>query len=50
MDETNMRFERTEEETFIDEVSDEALEAAGSATRQQITFSFSYNLFNCRFC
>ena len=50
MNEGGIELEQTDVETFVDEVSDEALEAAGSGMREQITFTFSVNIFFCRFC
>jgi len=35
---------------FTAEISDEALEAAGSGTEGRITFTVSINIFYCRFC
>ena len=50
MDESTIELKQTEDETFTDEVSDEALEAAASGTIGEITFTFSINPFYCRFC
>jgi hypothetical protein len=50
MNERTIELKQTEEETFTDEVSDEALEAAASGTIGDITFTFSMNPFYCRFC
>ena len=48
MDESINKLVQTEEEVFVDEVSDEELEAAAST--EEITFTFSYNIIYCRFC
>jgi hypothetical protein len=45
-----VELERTEGVLLIDEVSDEALEAAVFSAGERITFTFSYNLIFCRFC
>lgn len=50
MNEGPVELERTEDELFLGDVSDEALETAGLATSERITFTFSFNLFYCRFC
>jgi len=50
MNENSVPLEPTEDELFIEKVSDDALEAIASGTREQITFTFSYNIFYCRFC
>jgi hypothetical protein len=50
MDERSSKRVQIEEEVFADEVSDEELEAAASRTTEEITFTFSYNIFYCRFC
>ena len=50
MIESTIGFEQTEDETFSDEVSDEALEAAASDTMGKITFSFSIHPMYCNFC
>jgi hypothetical protein len=49
MSESTIELEQTEE-MVIEEVSDEALEAAASDTIGQITFSFSIHPIYCRFC
>jgi hypothetical protein len=49
MNESSIELEQTEE-TFGDEVSDEALEAAASGTMGKITFSFSIHPMYCNFC
>ena len=48
MDESINKLVQTEEEVFVDEVSDEELEAAAST--EKITFTFSYNIVYCQFC
>ena len=50
MNESTIELEQTEDETVTDEVSDEAIEAAASGTEGRITFTFSINIFYCRFC
>ena len=50
MNERTIEVKQTEDETFTDEVSDDALEAAVSGTMGKITFTFSINPFYCRFC
>ena len=40
--------QQPEDETFTNEVSDEALEAAASG--EKVTFTFSYVPLYCRFC
>ncbi len=50
MNESTIELEQIEDDTFLDEVSDEALEAAASDTVGEITFTFSMNPFYCRFC
>ena len=50
MNDSTLELEQTEEEMFTDEVSDEALEIAASSARGEITFTFSINIFYCRFC
>jgi hypothetical protein len=50
MNENTIELEQTEEETFSDEVSDEALEAAASDKMGKITFSFSIHPMYCNFC
>jgi hypothetical protein len=50
MNESTIELEQTEDEAVTDEVSDEAIEAAASGTEGSITFTFSINIFYCRFC
>ncbi|HXX08628.1 MAG TPA: hypothetical protein VEJ43_11250 [Pseudolabrys sp.] len=50
MNERVIELERAEEELLIADISDEALEAAVLAAGERITFTFSFNLFYCRFC
>jgi len=50
MNEGVIELERAEEELLTADISDEALEAAVLAAGGQITFTFSFNLFYCRFC
>jgi hypothetical protein len=50
MNQNTIELEQTEEETFSDEVSDGALEAAASGTMGKITFSFSIHPMYCNFC
>ena len=50
MNDNTIDLDQTEEEIFTDEVSDEALEAAASGPMGEITWTFSINLFYCRFC
>ena len=50
MNESTIELEQPEDETVADEVSDEAIEAAVSGTEGSITFTFSINVFYCRFC
>ena len=47
--ESASKLVQTEEEVFAGDVSDEELEAAASRTTEEITFTFSYNIFYCRF-
>ena len=49
MNENSIEVEQIEE-TFTDEVSDEALETAASDMMGKITFSFSIHPIYCRFC
>ena len=49
MNENTIEVEQIEE-TFTDEVSDEALETAASDMMGKITFSFSIHPIYCRFC
>jgi hypothetical protein len=48
--ESTVDFEQSEEETLTDEVSDETLEATASRIRGELVFTFSINIFYCRFC
>jgi hypothetical protein len=50
MNEDHFEFEQTEEEIFINEISDEALEAAAATAVDKITFTFSIHPMYCRFC
>jgi len=50
MNESAFQLEQTEDGTFTDKVSDEALEAAASDTMGKITFSFSIHPMYCNFC
>jgi len=50
MNDTKIDLDQTDEEILTDEVSDEALEAAGSDMMGRITFTFSINIFYCQFC
>jgi hypothetical protein len=50
MNESAFQLEHTEDGTFTDKVSDEALEAAASDTMGKITFSFSIHPMYCNFC
>ena len=50
MNESTVERGQTEDETFTDEVSDEALEAAAAGSGGHITFTISINIFYCRFC
>ncbi len=40
---------QTEEEIFTNDISDEALEAAGSGKIGGL-FTLSFHIFNCQFC
>jgi hypothetical protein len=50
MNESTIDVEQTEEETPTDEVSDETLEATASGIKGELVFTFSINIFYCRFC
>ena len=50
MDEDHIEPEQAEEETFINEISDEALEAAATTGGDKMAFTFSMHLIYCRFC
>ncbi len=50
MNESTIDLEQTEEETLTDEVSDETLEATASGAKGELVFTFSINIFYCRFC
>ena len=49
MNEDYVELEQAEEEIFINEISDEALEAAAS-NMQKNAFTFSIHPIYCRFC
>ena len=50
MNESTIDLEQTEEETLTDEVSDETLETTASGIKGELVFTFSINIFYCRFC
>jgi hypothetical protein len=49
MNEDYVEPEQAEEEIFINEISDEALEAAAT-NMEKIAFTFSIHPIYCRFC
>ena len=49
MNDSTIDLDWTEEEILTCEASDEELEAA-AISLEGITFSFSFNLFQCQFC
>jgi hypothetical protein len=48
--EDHLELDPVEEAILINEISDEALEAAAISTVDKITFTFSIHPMYCRFC
>jgi hypothetical protein len=50
INEDHLELEQTEEATLINDISDEALEAAAATALDKMTFTFSIHPLYCRFC